>query len=132
LEYVVELKTDMPVLYVAFLKGFTYSRDGLACSDAAKQVLDSVAGPVYYVLDLRQWKNFTVNELITSTNNAARQGNSNFHHPMSRMVILITDDRSLKLTADGLRHPVYGNTNVQVFSTYEDAVTFIKQDVMSK
>ena len=86
-----------------------------------RQVLANASEKVFFIMDLSKTK-MTVDGVMRSANQMARGSNAPFHHPMCRGVALVTGEEIARLVARGLRTETFGNLNVDVYASVEEAV----------
>ena len=124
--YTITLYDDLPILQTYWDSSFVFKTDSDAFSDDVRKTLDSLKTPVYYVLDVKVWQDVLHEDLIKASDMAARHGNSNFHHPMTEGVIVVTTHDLVKLAVEGLRDEIYGSLNIGSVDSVEDAIEFIR------
>ncbi|MBZ0277216.1 MAG: hypothetical protein K8I60_13795 [Anaerolineae bacterium] len=124
--YSIEVRTDVPVLVSKWLASFNFKQDVMNYSNEVKVILDARTEPLYYLLDFREYLDFSIDDIVMAAQLAARSGNSNFHHRMVNFVIFVSSDPLLKRTAEGMNTPAIGNLDVRVFTTTEEALTYVR------
>ncbi|PJF45144.1 MAG: hypothetical protein CUN55_00415 [Phototrophicales bacterium] len=127
--YTIERLDDMPVALGVWHQDFDFMRDSRAYSADMRTLLDQQESPVFYVLDMSAYKTMSLEELIDASNLAARGKNANFHHPMVRQILLISTDKGVEISVQGLRTEAFGNADTLVFPTREDALAYVAQQL---
>ncbi len=69
---------------------------------------------------------FDLSSVIAGANLTARGNNPIFHHPNVRSVIYVTKSNLTALAAKGMDSDVFGNLNISVFGTLEEALTHVR------
>lgn len=127
MSYTLEQHATLPAIIATWHDDFDFMRDAHAYSADMRDLLNSQDSPVFYVMDISVWKNMPFNDLIEATSLAARGKDANFHHPMNMGTLIITNDPAVTISANGLKSDAFGNANVFVFSTLDDALAFASQ-----
>ena len=125
MSYSIDLLSDLPVLLTKWEASFDFKEEFRKYSNEVKTLLDSLTTPLYYAIDLADFKLESMDDLMLSVELATRSGNSNFHHSMVKAIIWITTDETWKMTAKGLKHAIYGALDIAVFDTVDDALDFV-------
>ena len=86
-----------------------------------QRILQEAEEPVRLVIDASRIP-ITIEGLILSANQMARGANAPFHHPMCKGIALVTPERIAQFIARGLQTATFGNLNVSVYSTVEQAL----------
>jgi hypothetical protein len=127
MSYSINLLQDPPVLVSSWDSSFEFTQEIRAYSDEIKTILDARTEPLYYVMDFREWKDMSLENMMKAAEVGARSGNSNLHHPMTKGVLFITGSRLMEMAARGMKSDIYGNLDIRVFSTVDDALDFVKK-----
>ncbi len=125
--YTIEKHPTLPAVIVTWHADFEFARDGQAQSNAMRELLNQQESPIFYIMDISNWHNMPFNELMDATSMAARGKDANFHNPMNMGTLIITNDPAVKLSAQGLRSDAFGNANVLVFSSLDDALNHAEE-----
>ena len=91
-------------------------------AQAFEDVLAATECPLFFIVDMSQVP-ITVEGVIRSANQMARGPNAPLHHPMCKGVALVTAERIAQLIARGLQTETFGNLNVRVCDSVEEALT---------
>lgn len=125
--YTVKRLEDLPVVLGQWHDDFDFMRDARAYSADMRTLLDQQETPVFYVLDMSRYSRMSLEELIDATNLAARSQGANFHHPITRQIVLVSTDKGVELSAKGMQTAAFGGVNTIVFSTVEDAYAYVRE-----
>ncbi len=71
----------------------------------------------------------SMNELIEVTNWLARDETSSWRHPNLRQVLLVTQDNLTRIAAKGMNSELFGNMNIAVFTTLDDALAHARSEL---
>ncbi len=129
MSYTIEKHPTLPAVIATWHAGFNYTREAPAYVAEMHQLLNQQQTPIYYVLDLRAWRDMTLEELVQAANTATRSETSNFHHPMNKGNLVITNDPTVKLSVEGLRSDAFGNARITIFSTLEEALQHVQKEL---
>ena len=129
MSYTIEKHPTLPAIIATWHSDFDYASEVRAYVTEMHQMLSEQETPVYYVLDMRVWQDMTFDELIHAANMATRSESSNFHHPMNKGNLVITNDPAVKRSVEGLRSDVFGNAVTLIFSELEDALEHIRREL---
>lgn len=126
--FIIEKLQTQPALVGTWLPNFEFGEHAKAYTASMQAALNEQAEPVYYILDMSQHDKLKLEHLIEGSNMAAMGSNPNFHHPMTRAVLLITNNVATQAAAKGLRSDTFGNVNAHVFASLDDALVFVQEN----
>ncbi len=128
----VEMHSDLPIMMTRFEETFVFLEDAMAYTIAVKQCLDAQESPVFYLFDLTQWNRMSFEELMQAAAQAARGKESNFHHPMNRFTLIISSDKLVSMSAEGMTNSeAYGNAKIKVFNSMEAAMAYARAQLVN-
>ncbi|MCA9882897.1 MAG: hypothetical protein KC708_08005 [Anaerolineae bacterium] len=87
-------------------------------------IFNSVEKPIFVILDFSKAK-LNFQDVLVGGNAAARGEDSPFSHPKVRQTLFVTNNRALKMSADGFKNEVFGSHNIPVFESVEQAVSYV-------
>lgn len=125
--YTIEQRSTPPAIIATWHDDFDFMRDARPYSAEIRTLLNAQESPVFYIMDISTWQNMSFNEIIEATSIAARGKDANFHNPMNRGTLIITNKPAVAISANGLKSDAFGNANVLVFSTLDDALAYANQ-----
>jgi hypothetical protein len=113
---------------VMFMPSHNFATDAPATNALARQMLDSVDEPIYWILDFTrvifpEKLSMTLEEGIFATNLANVEV---WHHRNIRQVVFVADNEIMRAAAEGLNSPSFGNLNVKVFAKLDDALAYAR------
>jgi len=129
--FTITMHNTLPIMMTRFNPSFEFAKDAMPYTVQTRQKLDAQSSPVFYLFDLSDWHNMSLDELMQAAAQAARGKDSNFHHPMNRGTLIITQEDIVAMSAEGLHSAAYGNANVKVFNTVDDALNFAQSELNS-
>ena len=129
MSYSIERHPELPAIIARWHSDFNFSREAQDYVKDMHRRLDEAESPVYYVLDMHEWHDMTLNELVHAANLATRSETSNFHHPNNLGNLVITNDPAVELSVKGLRSDVFGNAKTFIFAKLEDALEYIRREI---
>ncbi|MDX2077130.1 MAG: hypothetical protein SFZ02_11910 [bacterium] len=115
--------TDAPIIVNHLHADYTMAEFDPA-NQKAGALLDKVTEPHYYIVIFDF--TLTLEELLEGASGLARSENSLWHHPNIKQVIMVTDNDLFRLSAKGMHSDVFGNLDIAVFSTLEDALAYTR------
>jgi hypothetical protein len=126
--YSVQQLSTLPVILANFTPKFSFESDFMNYRSDIAHHLNELSEPVYYVLNM-EYLQFDVMEISNSINLAARINNPNFHHHNVYQVIFVSDNPIWEQIAQGLSNDIYGNLQVPVFASEEDALAYVQAQI---
>jgi hypothetical protein len=125
MSYTVELRPDIASIVVAINRDFSMQDDLQPLCQEVIRTLDQSNRPLYYISDARQLS-LTLDELIQGTNALVRGQYPFATHRNFKAMLLITSDSLISMAATGMRSDSFGNVHVEIFSSIDDAVAFVR------
>jgi hypothetical protein len=125
-----EVFQDEPILMVTLDGEFTVGGTLPDLMAHVVGVLDAAPQKLFYVVDMRNMK-VSFEDVMNGANVAARGAGSFLHHPNIREIVLISTDKMIALSVQGLRSPVFGLESVSLFPTVEEALSYARQQMVS-
>lgn len=121
----IELFSDEPILLCTFNRDFSLGRELSALADQSNAALDAAPEPVYFISNTLAYS-FNTSDLIAAANAATKGAKPPFFHPNARKVIWVTDSKVMGLAAKGFNSPAFGNIEIEVFPTLEEALDYCR------
>lgn len=124
--YTLELRKDLATIFGTIRLPLNIMDELPTASQEVMHILDQSNRPLYYISDVSQLADsLTLDDLIKAANVLVRGPYAFASHPNFRALILITNDSLTSLAATGLRSDSFGNVQVEIFATMEDALAFV-------
>lgn len=92
-----------------------------------RSILSSVAEPVFLILDLADAQ-LSLEDIMRGASDAFRGDNPTFKSPNIRQILHVSDNPTLELAAEGVASEVFGNVDVQIFKTLEEALAYARAE----
>jgi len=125
MSFTVKKHPTLPCLIVTVLPGFRLKRDMPESDRLTREILDA-EGPLFNVLDLSQAR-LALSDVIDGANMGSRSSEPIWKDPRIRQTLLVTTSRVIEMAAAGMNSPAFGNLNVGVFPTLDDALQFVRE-----
>ena len=125
MSFTVKKHPELPCLIVTVLPGFRLKRDMPESDRLTREILDA-EGPLFNILDLTQAR-LALSDVIDGANMGSRGSQPIWKDRRIRQTLLITTSRVIEMAAAGMNSPAFGNINVRVFATFEDALKFVRE-----
>ena len=127
MSYTIEVNQNQNTLICTWHEDFDFKTEIDAFIDELTPILDALPTSVYMVnlfIDLK----LSFTDIMTGASMATRGEASVFHHDNVKQVIFVTQDRTLSLAAKGLNSFSFGNVDIKVFKTLDEAMDFIRSE----
>ncbi len=119
---------DSPAIIGTWYEGFKFVEHGPQFGQEARALFDEQKEPVFYVLDLSQMHTISIEGMIEVAHTGSKDLTSAHRHPMNRKTILISKESLVKLAVKGVSSVTFGNMNIGLFETLEEALDYIKNN----
>lgn len=86
--------------------------------------LDALDRKVYFLIDMSQTR-MGFEDVMAGASAGARGLNPPLHHPNVIQPIMVTNDKLVRMAAQGINSPLFGHVNMLVVSTLEEALAYI-------
>ena len=120
---------DLPVIIGTWYEGFKFVRNGADFGEAANALLDEQTEPVFYIIDLSQLKTISIEGVTETANSGAKNQRSSYRHPMRKEMLIISDQRVVKMAVTGAKTATFGNLKVKHYETLDEALDYVKENV---
>jgi len=117
---------DAPAVIGSWYEGFKFMEHGDEYSKEANAVLDEQKEPVFYILDMSELHTISVNGVMEVANRGAKVFTSSHHHAMNRETIIVSQKNIIKLAVKGVASPAFGNMEIKLFETLDEALNYVK------
>ncbi len=116
-----------PIIVAAIHEDYVPRRD-IAQSDAeAITLLDTCTAPVFLIIDVRSFKQITMDDIFLAVKHSSYGDDSLYRHPMLREVIFISTNPAVKTATEGLSHAAFGEIKARTVDTLEAALAYARQ-----
>ncbi len=124
--YHIERLSDLPVIVISYEDHFLFSEHGADLAKDLLQTLDEQEEPLYFINQNPLSKMGSFNELLQAVNSVTRGERPLLKHPNLKKPIWITTSRLAVTVAAGLNTVTFGNVEVLVFSTLDEALSWVR------
>jgi len=125
--YSIDKLPDEPILLVIHEGRQSLQEIDQVQSDLAA-VLDAQTEPVFLVLDIRELS-IGLDDMPGAAAMATQGPGGLLHHANVRESLLVSSSALVKLGAQGMRTATFGNVNVRVFETTEQAIDYCRKQI---
>lgn len=124
--YHIERFPDLPVVVISYEDHFLFSEHGADLAKDLLQTLDAQSEPIYFINQNPLSKMGSFNELLQAVNSVTRGERPLLKHHNLKKPIWVTTSRLAITVAAGLNTVTFGNVEVLVFATLEEALNWVR------
>lgn len=124
MSFSIELLPDEPILFQVWDEDYSVKDEAEENIRQIRELLDSATEPVFFINDMR-FVHLTLDDIIIGANATGRGEAPVFQHPNIREVVFISESKLLELGARGMKSATFGNVDIKVFKTPEEALAHI-------
>ena len=124
--YKIERFNDLPMILSIWDADFSVSNDLITYNTELATLLDAETHPVYHIVDMREVK-MTFTDVMSAIQIGVKGEQATANHPNIRQIVVVTHSRMINMAAKGLNTMSFGNIDMAVFETVEDAVGYVRQ-----
>jgi hypothetical protein len=128
--YTIEQIPQEPIYVTIMTADYSVTHDQVHSTADGRAILEAVDEPVYWVVDVTQIS-ISLDDIIASSNRGARGEEPLWHHPMIKEFIFVSPNMLVKLAAKGLNSEIFGNLNITVCDTLEQAIEECREKIRS-
>lgn len=128
--YTIEQLSQEPIYITVMTPEYSVSQDQAHSTAEGRAILDAVDEPVYWIVDIRQLS-ISLDDIISGSNQGARGEEPLWHHPMIKEFVFVSGSTLVKLAAKGLNTEVFGNLNLTVCDSVEQAIEMCRAKIQS-
>ena len=123
--YVLEKLPNEPIIISTMGPGYLVSRHMTLSDGEIESILEASDESLFVIADISQVP-FSYNDIVMGSAQGARGKKPLWHHPKIRKMIFISRLSIVKLAAKTLATKYFGNLNVKVFDTLEEALIYCR------
>ena len=124
--YEIEKIDGEPIIVVTYKEPYSPNEDVIQTNRLVAKYLDDIEGPVYLINDIRQVRlSFTS---MVQTMAAAFRDETTLEADRIKGVA-VGAGRMLKMMVDSAKQMQFGNVNIDMFDTPEEAIAFAREQV---
>lgn len=114
---------NQPIVISTLHKDYDLATEITYSNQAAIEVLSDASEDQLFLI-VHFEVQLTMNDILLGASAVTRGENALWLHEKVRQVLVVTKDLATSLSAQGMRHELFGNVNVEVFETLEQALSF--------
>lgn len=122
--YIID-RMDERIVMVTFCADFSAGAEMAQMTTELTQLIDKIGEGVTIINNLVD-ASFSLNDVIEAANVARKQEVSLFHHPNVRQILGVSSSKLITLSAKGLSHATFGNLNLPMFATVDEALYYAR------
>lgn len=89
-------------------------------------LLEEAGEPCYLITDVREVAKMSLDDVIAGSNFVTRESGALLQHRLIKAFLLVTTSKLYEMVGKGLRHDIFGNVNVHIFASVEEALTYAR------
>ena len=124
--FTIQKLPDEPIILATLSSAYRLADHAGLPTAAITTLLEEADAPCYLIFDLRDIKPPSVDQIIQVANRSSRGSESLLHHDKIKQAILVSTSKIVELAAKGLRHDVFGNVNILVLPTVDEALAYAR------
>ncbi len=125
MNYKVEALPGEPII-VTTLSAQSRIMEDMASSGAeVRALLDQAREPSFFIMDMSEMS-VNLDDVILGANRGARGEYPLSQHPNLREMLFVSRSSMIKLAIQGLNTVTFGNLNVRVFDSLDDALAYAR------
>lgn len=128
--YTIEKLPEEPIIILVH-EGQQDPQEIDEAADEIVPLLDAQPEPVFLVLDIRGLA-IRLEDMPAAAAKATRGSGAPLHHPNIRENLIVSSSGLVRLGAQGLRSATFGNVNVRVFETPEQAIDYCREKIAAE
>ena len=139
MSYSVEKLEGVPVVHYKLGEDYDIVRDSTPAQSAVAEAVEAQAEPVYVIFDFTE-VNLGLDDVIQGANMLvsgvdrvqpdAPEAVPIFDQPNTIQVIMVTSSKLIRLAARGMNSPVFGNQDVHLSHTLEEALEYVRSSLV--
>ena len=126
--FTLEKRNDVNVVIATFDAEFQGEDQIKAYAKDSRELYDGLDSPVYLIIDCTDL-NFSFNDVMTMIKDGVLGEHTIVNHPMNKGISLITDKRFYQMAAKGLNTASFGNLQIEIFKTVDEAIAWVREQV---
>lgn len=128
MNYKIEVLPNEPIMLYTMLEQFSMAQDGPQAQDEAREILEQSSQPMFMILDVTG-RSVTLDDVVHGASQSARGKQPILQHPKVRKVILVATSSIVKIATKGLNTATFGNVDISVFGTVDEALTYVRSQI---
>ena len=125
MSFTVEKLANDPVIVQTFNEDYDLANEIKLSNAKMFDTLDAVTEEKVYLVDVFKF-DISFEDIVKGANIVARGERPLWHHPKLKQIVLVTEDATLRLAAEGMESSVFGGLKIPVFATVEEALVYTR------
>lgn len=126
--YTIQQLGSQPIVVLTVDAEYNVQRDMPNSRADLVEVLNTVSEPVFYILDLRNLS-LSFNDVLMGAALGTRGEEASWRHPKLRDLLWVSHADVIKAAAEGLKSDEFGNVNIKLFTSTEEAVAYAQEQL---
>ncbi len=128
MSYSIEPVTGEQIIVIAFHQDFDFKHELRPLTEDLRAMLDGASEKVILINDLEHIS-LKLEDLLNAGDMARRREESMFHHPNVLGIAVVSSSKVIQLSARGLNSATFGNLNLPVFATLDEALGYARSQL---
>ena len=138
MSYTVKKLDHEPIIHYKLGADYSIVAESAAAEAEVIALVAAQVEPVYVIFDFSQVK-LGLEDVVQGSNmlvsgvgakrHAGEKTQGIFDQPNMRQMIMVTDSRLIQMAAKGMNSPIFGNQNIVVCATPEEALAYARSQV---
>jgi hypothetical protein len=124
--FTIEVLPDEPIVLVTLYADFIIETDQEQTVVAVRAVLDSLDEPYFYLNDIQALAPVELDDVLVAAALVTQGDYTIYHHPNIHESILISPNRLVKFTAQGMNTEPFGFVTIRIFDTLDEALAYAR------
>lgn len=121
-----------PIIISTLLPPFDYNNDLRAIGEEVKIILQETSGIYYFITDTTALNHLTFNDVVFGLVAATRGAASFLLRDERLKPLFVGTSTFVRLATDSLRQKQYGGLSFRMFSSLDQALVHIRQEIATK
>lgn len=119
-----------PIILSVMSEDYAISQNMSETDSVIVGLLDASPEKLFVISDISK-VSFSFDDVIQGSSQGARGANPPWHHPKAWKTIFVTPSKMVRLAAAGLKTMAFGNLEVMVFDTLDEALAYCRAEIAS-
>jgi heat shock protein HspQ len=123
MSYHIQYREDIRLVIVNLNTDFNFSEEIQGILTELLAYVGRISYPIYFLVNVSQLQ-FSMTEIMVSTNMLAGSSDAPLHHPQIKKLLWVVGNMRQQMVAQGLQSEAFGYTNLEVFTNLDDAIAY--------
>jgi hypothetical protein len=130
MSYSIEKLPNEPIIVQILNEDYTFGGEASPSMKELTQLLDAQPEPIWLIMDMSA-VTLSLDDAIQAASMATEQ-HKLLKHRNTRESILVTDKRLIKLMAQGMNNPIFGNIVLKTFDLRSAALAYARSQATAR